>query len=177
MRGPRRKISAGTVLVLLSTILILGGTGYVLSRIGTGAPIDLSRLQPETVNLQETPVPLPEETPAAATAVPDLPARTPAPSAEPAAAERSFTLTVAGTVCLSGEVRKNSYFSDVKQYDYIGVPYPEGNMGDEYQYLFNHEDVTQVFFLGVEDVERQQFIRGMAEFYKEHPEEKPIKKV
>lgn len=39
-----------------------------------------------------------------------------------------------------------------QEYDYIGVPYPEGNMGQDYQYLFNHADVEQVFFRGFEDV-------------------------
>ncbi|NCB70399.1 MAG: DUF4176 domain-containing protein [Clostridia bacterium] len=53
-----------------------------------------------------------------------------------------------------------------QEYDYIGVPYPEGNMGQDYQYLFNHADVDQVFFRGFEDVDRQEFIYNLVEFYK-----------
>jgi len=53
-----------------------------------------------------------------------------------------------------------------QEYDYIGVPYPEGNMGQDYQYLFNHADVEQVFFRGFEDVDRQEFIYNLVEFYK-----------
>lgn len=44
------------------------------------------------------------------------------------------------------------------EYDYIAVPYPEGNIGNDYQYLFSHEDVVEVFFRGFEDIERQEFI-------------------
>ena len=53
-----------------------------------------------------------------------------------------------------------------KEYDYIGVPYPEGNMGQDYQYLFNHDDVEAVYFRGFEDIERQEFIYNLTEFYK-----------
>lgn len=57
-----------------------------------------------------------------------------------------------------------------QEYDYIGVPYPEGNMGQDYQYLFNHVDVEQVYFRGFEDVERQEFIYNLSEFYKNKAE-------
>lgn len=53
-----------------------------------------------------------------------------------------------------------------KEYDYIGVPYPEGNMGQDYQYLFNHADIETVYFRGFEDIERQEFIYNLTEFYK-----------
>lgn len=51
------------------------------------------------------------------------------------------------------------------EYDYIGVPYPEGNMGNEFQYLFNHSDVEKVYFRGFEDIERQEFIFNLNEYY------------
>lgn len=56
------------------------------------------------------------------------------------------------------------------EYDYIGVPYPEGNMGIEYQYLFNHKDIEQVFFRGYEDIERQEFCYNLSEYYKSKKE-------
>ena len=52
-----------------------------------------------------------------------------------------------------------------EEYDYIGVPYPEGNMGQDYQYLFYHNDIEEIFFKGYEDVERQEFIENLEEFY------------
>lgn len=53
-----------------------------------------------------------------------------------------------------------------REFDYIGVPYPEGNMGQEYQYLFQHEDVEIVYFRGFEDIQRQEFIFQLQEYVK-----------
>ena len=122
-RSGKRKISAGTVVVLLLTLVILGGTGFVWSRLSSGKTIDLSSLQPESYDLQIA-TGQPEE-------IPDIPqtsAPKPALTAAPATAApeeetkgKSFTITVAGTVALEGEVRKNSYYSDSKQYDYYDI--------------------------------------------------------
>lgn len=54
-----------------------------------------------------------------------------------------------------------------KTYDYMGVLYPEGHIGEGYQYLFNHEDVVQVFFRGYDDEERTQFIEKLAVAYEQ----------
>ena len=54
-----------------------------------------------------------------------------------------------------------------KTYDYMGVLYPEGHIGEGYQYLFNHEDVVQVFFRGYDDEERAQFIEKFAVAYEQ----------
>ena len=51
------------------------------------------------------------------------------------------------------------------EYDYIGVLYPEGNIGEEGQFLFNQSDIAQVFFKGFEDDERNDFIKRLDEFY------------
>lgn len=53
-----------------------------------------------------------------------------------------------------------------KEYDYISVLYPEGNMGEAGQFLFNHEDVEQIFFRGYEDEEREEFIDKLDDFYR-----------
>ena len=52
-----------------------------------------------------------------------------------------------------------------KEYDYIGVLYPEGNIGDGGQFLFNHDDIDEVFFNGYEDEERETFIENLAKYY------------
>lgn len=52
-----------------------------------------------------------------------------------------------------------------KEYDYIGVLYPEGNIGDGGQFLFNHDDIDEVFFNGYEDEERDTFIDNLAKYY------------
>ena len=53
------------------------------------------------------------------------------------------------------------------EYDYIGVVYPEGNMGEESQFLFNHEDIEEIAFEGFRDDEREEFIGKLANFYEQ----------
>jgi len=43
-------------------------------------------------------------------------------------------------------------------YDYSGVLYPEGSLGVESIFLFNHEDIGEVHFFGYSDAERQEFV-------------------
>ena len=124
-KSGKRKISAGTVAVLLMTMAILGGTVFVWLRLSSGKTVDLSRLKPEVEILQvktgneeripeiaqtvmSTPIPVATQTPE-----PNNPEKN-----DPEPYLRSFTLTAAGTVSVAGEVRKNSYSSDAKQYDY-----------------------------------------------------------
>lgn len=81
-----------------------------------------------------------------------------------------------GSVVLLKEGTKKLMIFGVKQmdseiqeeYDYIGVMYPEGNVGIEGQYLFNHESIDQVFFRGYEDQEREEFLEILDKYYEEH---------
>ncbi|MGN1318651.1 MAG: DUF4176 domain-containing protein [Lachnospirales bacterium] len=50
-----------------------------------------------------------------------------------------------------------------ENFDYIGVPYPEGFMGGGSTVLFNEQDIETVFFLGFSDLERQHFISEVAD--------------
>ena len=56
---------------------------------------------------------------------------------------------------------------NAKEYDYIGVLYPEGNVGTEFQYLFDHEDIDQILFKGYETPEREAFLNTIAASYGE----------
>lgn len=49
-----------------------------------------------------------------------------------------------------------------ENYDYLGILYPEGHIGDQFQYLFNHDDIAKVVFRGYEDEERADFLRKLA---------------
>ena len=51
------------------------------------------------------------------------------------------------------------------EYDYIGVVYPEGNMGVGTQFLFMHKDIEKVIFRGYEDTSREEFIKRLDSFY------------
>jgi len=53
-----------------------------------------------------------------------------------------------------------------KEYDYIGVLYPEGFLGADATFLFNHEDINDVVFTGYENPERTEFLAFITEAYK-----------
>lgn len=48
-------------------------------------------------------------------------------------------------------------------YDYVGVLYPEGNIGQEYQLLFSHDLIEEIYFRGFEDEERTEFIKKLSD--------------
>lgn len=50
-------------------------------------------------------------------------------------------------------------------YDYLGVMYPEGSMGEGTQFLFNHTDIDRVDFRGFEDGERSRFLAMLQKYY------------
>ena len=52
-----------------------------------------------------------------------------------------------------------------KEYDYLGILYPEGHIGDQFQYLFNQEDIEGVIFRGFEDDERVEFLNKLTNLY------------
>ena len=81
-----------------------------------------------------------------------------------------------GTIVLLKEGEKRLMINGIKQinangdgkeYDYLGILYPEGHIGDDFQYLFNHEDISEVIFRGYEDDERNEFITKLVKLYAE----------
>lgn len=52
-----------------------------------------------------------------------------------------------------------------KEYDYLGILYPEGHIGDQFQYLFNQEDIEEVIFRGFEDDKRVEFLNKLTNLY------------
>ena len=42
-------------------------------------------------------------------------------------------------------------------WDYLGVLYPEGYLGEGYTFLFNNEDIEEVVFEGYTDLEDEAF--------------------
>ena len=121
MRGSRkRKISTGTVAVLAAAVVILCMTAFVWIRLSSGKSVDLSRIRAGVLDLKEADVKTedkPADLSAEKTAHP-VAAVSAEKTAEPV---RSYTMTIGGTVTLDGEVRKNSWYSDVKQYDYYDI--------------------------------------------------------
>ena len=52
-----------------------------------------------------------------------------------------------------------------EDYDYIGVLCPEGSIGADTQFLFNHADVEKTIFTGYDAPERAGFIKALKAFY------------
>lgn len=63
-------------------------------------------------------------------------------------------LMITGILQENGRLRK-------KQFDYLGVLYPEGHTGDQ-AFLFNHEDIQEIYFRGYEDAEREAFLKELS---------------
>ncbi len=43
-------------------------------------------------------------------------------------------------------------------YDYIGCFYPEGYINPDYTFVFNHEDIEEIVFIGFIDEEEEAFV-------------------
>ena len=91
-------------------------------------------------------------------------------------------LPIGSIVLLKGATKKLMVFgvkqldesNPEKEFDYSGVPYPEGNFGAQAQYLFDHKDIGMVCFRGFEDEERDKFLVMLDDYYKnaaEHEED------
>lgn len=62
-------------------------------------------------------------------------------------------------------IMQNDASGNGKEYDYLGILYPEGHIGDQFQYLFNQEDIEEVIFRGFEDDERVEFLNKLTNLY------------
>lgn len=52
-----------------------------------------------------------------------------------------------------------------KMYDYLAVPYPEGYLGSDNNYLFNQSDINDIIFRGYTNPERDIFIEALNILY------------
>ena len=80
-----------------------------------------------------------------------------------------------GTVVRLAGAEKKLMIYGVKQtdnntgteYDYIGVLYPEGNIGEDVQLLFNQEHIEEVVFKGYSCEEQENFLNTLAQYYEQ----------
>lgn len=54
--------------------------------------------------------------------------------------------------------RRQKRVTDEHEYDYIACLYPEGNISEDYMYLFNQEDIEIVVYRGYSDAEEESFV-------------------
>ena len=60
---------------------------------------------------------------------------------------------------------------DPREFDYVGVIYPEGHIGQQMQFLFDHQDIEEIVFRGYEDEERTAFLEKLQSFYVQKDED------
>ena len=87
-------------------------------------------------------------------------------------------LPIGSIVLLEGAEKKLMIFGvgqtqleENKDFDYIGVVYPEGNMGEGSQFLFNHSDIEEIVFRGYEAEERDNFLEMLNSYFEENKED------
>ena len=81
-------------------------------------------------------------------------------------------LPIGSVVLLKGAEKRLMIFGirqtddETKQeYDYAGVLYPEGNMGEDMRFMFDHDDIQEVVFTGYDDEERTEFLGRLNDFF------------
>ena len=52
--------------------------------------------------------------------------------------------------------RKQLNANDGQEFDYVGCFYPEGNVGPQFTFLFQHDQIETVHFLGLADDEEER---------------------
>lgn len=62
-------------------------------------------------------------------------------------------------------IRQANKDNPEKEYDYAGVLYPEGHIGEQFNVLFDRDDIEQVYYRGFDDIERQNFIERLEAYY------------
>lgn len=50
-------------------------------------------------------------------------------------------------------------------YDYVACLYPEGNIDEEYTYLFNHDQIREIVFMGFVNEEEKAFLAFIENAY------------
>lgn len=73
-------------------------------------------------------------------------------------------LTAAKKDLMITGIRQGKKDSD-REFDYIGVLWPEGSMGPNTNVLFDHGDIENVVFMGYDTPERTAFLTKLDAFY------------
>lgn len=70
----------------------------------------------------------------------------------------SIVLLKEGTKKLMIYGRKQIEIKSKREFDYVACLYPEGNINEEYMFLFNNEDIEEVIFRGYSNSEDEEFL-------------------
>lgn len=69
--------------------------------------------------------------------------------------------------------RKQIQVGTQTEWDYIACLYPEGNINEDYMYLFNHNQIDKVYFMGYQDEEEFNFVEKNLSSSEENHKDKP----
>ncbi|MFZ7802556.1 DUF4176 domain-containing protein [Bacillus thuringiensis] len=74
----------------------------------------------------------------------------------------SIVILKEGTKKLMIFGRKQQVETDeIRKFDYMGCPYPEGYINPDFTYLVNHDDIQEVVSTGYEDQEERTFQKNV----------------
>jgi hypothetical protein len=74
-----------------------------------------------------------------------------------------------GSVVLLKQANKKLMIYGLKQedkeaekiYDYVGCLFPEGNIDENSNFLFNQTDIEKIYFVGYMNKEQEQFLKSI----------------
>lgn len=125
-KNRKRKLSAGTKFMLALTAAVLCFSALILERLSSGASIDLSKLRMNVLDIEQDQMRNTDK--ADQPKVPKQAAENNATAAPqvnttiaPQGRDGIYTLTIGGSISLSGEVRKNSWNTDARVTDYADM--------------------------------------------------------
>ena len=83
-------------------------------------------------------------------------------------------LPIGSVVLLEGGEKKLMIYGRLQQqegtdvaWDYIGCLYPEGNINKDFTYLFNHDNIKEIYFEGYRDEEEDKIQQVIQEAIKD----------
>lgn len=59
--------------------------------------------------------------------------------------------------------RRQRRVNEQAEYDYIACLYPEGNVNENYMFLFDHEDIEHIIFRGYSNADEEAFVKMLNE--------------
>lgn len=68
---------------------------------------------------------------------------------------------------ITGRLQKEENDKNENKFDYSACIYPEGNLGPESSFLFNHEHIETIYFIGFQDIEELEYSKKISEYLNE----------
>jgi len=57
--------------------------------------------------------------------------------------------------------RRQTHTDTNVEYDYVACLYPEGNLNEDFTYLFNHDQIQEVLFTGFVNDDERRFLKSL----------------